>query len=167
MIVFNLHCANDHRFEGWFAGHEAFEKQRQTLLIECPICGSKEIEKLLSAPRINRGVAATETGSESRTEQTKASQALTPHTPKALSPELQAQAIALQAAWLQMVRYVVEHTEDVGRSFAEEARRIHYQEAPERSIRGQTSAEEAQALAEEGIEILSMPLPAALKGPVQ
>jgi hypothetical protein len=66
-----------------------------------------------------------------------------------------------------MARYVVEHTEDVGRSFAEEARRIHYQEAPERSIRGQTSAEEAQALAEEGIEILSMPLPAALKGPVQ
>jgi len=167
MIVFNLHCANDHRFEGWFAGHDAFEKQRDASLIECPICGSKQVAKLLSAPRINRGVAANETASESHNEQTMASQAMTAHTAKALSPELQAQTMALQAAWLQMARYVVEHSEDVGSSFAEEARRIHYQEAPERSIRGQTSAEEAQALADEGIEILSMPLPAALKGPVQ
>ena len=125
MIVFNLHCANDHRFEGWFAGHDAFEKQRDASLIECPICGSKQVAKLLSAPRINRGVAANETASESHNEQTMASQAMTAHTAKALSPELQAQTMALQAAWLQMARYVVEHTEDVGSSFAEEARRIH------------------------------------------
>ncbi|MBM3371067.1 MAG: DUF1178 family protein, partial [Betaproteobacteria bacterium] len=101
MIVFNLHCANDHRFEGWFAGHDAFETQRDASLIECPICGSKQVAKLLSAPRINRGVAATETASESHNEHAKASQAVTAHTAKALSPELQAQAMAFQAAWLQ------------------------------------------------------------------
>jgi hypothetical protein len=167
MIVFNLHCANDHRFEGWFAGHDAFDKQRESSLIECPMCGSKQIAKLLSAPRINRGAVASGSASGMHADGGLGDKALTQHAAAALSPQLQAQVMALQAAWMQMARYIVENTEDVGREFAEEARRMHYQEAPERSIRGQASQEEAQALAEEGIEVLSLPLPAALKGPVQ
>ena len=74
---------------------------------------------------------------------------------------------ALQAAYLQLVRHVVTHTEDVGERFADEARSIHHGEAPERAIRGQTSPEEREALREEGIEVLSLPIPDGLKGPLQ
>ena len=74
---------------------------------------------------------------------------------------------ALQAAYLQVVRHVVTHTEDVGERFADEARSIHHGEAPERAIRGQTSPEEREALREEGIEVMSLPIPEGLKGPLQ
>ncbi len=73
----------------------------------------------------------------------------------------------MQAMWMQMARQIIENTEDVGASFAEEARKIHYREAEERAIRGTASADETAALADEGIEVFSMPLPPALKGPVQ
>ena len=73
----------------------------------------------------------------------------------------------LQAAWMQMVRRVLEQTEDVGPRFAEEARRIHHGDAPDRAIRGQASAEQAAELAEEGIEVLPLPIPDALKTPLQ
>ncbi|NDB13042.1 MAG: DUF1178 family protein [Betaproteobacteria bacterium] len=167
MIVFNLHCDLDHRFEGWFASHEAYENQKSRSLIECPLCGSTSIGKMLSAPRISRGLVeapnlvAAEVEPQVEVAQSKGGVA------QAVNPQAAPQALALQAAWFQMLRYVVENTVDVGQQFADEARRIHYHEAPERNIRGQVSHQEAQALAEEGIEILSLPLPAARKGPVQ
>jgi hypothetical protein len=74
---------------------------------------------------------------------------------------------ALQIAWLQMVHKVIEGTEDVGERFPEEARRIHYGETDPRGIRGQATPEERAALADEGIEVTALPLPDALKGPVQ
>ena len=72
-----------------------------------------------------------------------------------------------QAMFIKMTRRIIESTEDVGERFAEEARRIHYNEAPERAIRGSTSREEAVALREEGIEVFALPMPAALKGSLQ
>lgn len=167
MIVFNLHCENDHRFEGWFGGHDAFELQKERSLIECPLCGSKQIEKMLSAPRIHRGLSSCPSDADSAASQATKLVAQGQSPGAIATGQHHAQSVALQLAWLQMARYVVENTEDVGREFAEEARRMHYQETPERGIRGQASEEEAQALAEEGIEILSISLPAALKGPVQ
>jgi hypothetical protein len=74
---------------------------------------------------------------------------------------------ALLAQRLQLVRHVLDNTEDVGERFAEEARRIHYGETEERSIRGQASAEETEALLEEGIGVLPLPVPKGLKGPLQ
>jgi hypothetical protein len=68
---------------------------------------------------------------------------------------------------LQMVRHVMANTEDVGTQFAEEARKIHYGEADHRNIRGQASREETEALLEEGIDILPLPVPAGLKEPLQ
>ena len=65
------------------------------------------------------------------------------------------------------MRHLLAHTEDVGERFAEEARRIHYGEEPHRGIRGQATPEERLALRDEGIETMSIPLPVALKGPVQ
>jgi hypothetical protein len=73
----------------------------------------------------------------------------------------------MQSMWLRAVQHVMANTDDVGERFAEEARRIHYGEVEERAIRGRTTREDAQALQEEGIEVISMPLPAALKGPIQ
>lgn len=80
---------------------------------------------------------------------------------------MSAPASALQAEWLKMVRHVMANTEDVGDRFAEEARRIHYGETDERAIRGQASREETEALVEEGIAVLPLPIPKALKGPLQ
>ena len=76
-------------------------------------------------------------------------------------------ASEMQLAWLKMVQHVMANTEDVGKQFAEEARKIHYGESQERAIRGQASADETEALLEEGIAVLPLPIPASLKGPLQ
>lgn len=68
---------------------------------------------------------------------------------------------------MKAVQHVIDTTDDVGSQFAEEARRMHYGEAQERPIRGEATMDEAEALREEGIEIAVLPLPAALKGPLQ
>ena len=73
----------------------------------------------------------------------------------------------MQEAWLKAVQHVINHTEDVGDRFAEEARRIHYGETHERGIRGQATAQDRQALQEEGIDVIPLPLPKGLTGPVQ
>jgi len=166
MIVFNLQCVRSHRFEGWFASHASFDEQMQRGLVECPVCASKHIEKMLSAPRINRGVALLERGAEVSRGSTQDALSGDGAPGDAFVQETPEQVLA-QAVWLSLVRHVVENTEDVGSQFAEEARRIHYHEAPDRGIRGHTSAEEARLLAEEGIDVVSFPLPAAFKGPMQ
>ena len=73
----------------------------------------------------------------------------------------------MQAAWMQMARHVLANTEDVGRQFSEEARKMHYGEAGHRNIRGQATPQETKELLEEGIQVLPLPLPDALKGPIQ
>jgi hypothetical protein len=152
MKVLNLRCANGHGFEGWFGSEDDFLEQNGRGLLECPLCADRVITRLPSAPRLNL------------------SGAKAPTPAKASAPAAAAGEAApadLQAAWLAAVRKLVENTEDVGERFAEEARRIHYGETEERAIRGRTSAEEREALREEGIEVLSIPVPRALGGPVQ
>jgi hypothetical protein len=73
----------------------------------------------------------------------------------------------MQAALMNMVRHVMANTEDVGSRFAEEARKIHYGEREERNIRGQATREETEALLDEGIDVLPLPVPDALKEPLQ
>ena len=146
MKVLTLQCAHRHGFEGWFGSEDEFQGQLERGLVECPICGDTGIRKLPSAPRLNLGASE-------------------PVRPK---QEVMATSDpAIQAKWLQMVHHVLANTEDVGERFAEEARRIHYGETEERSIRGQASAEETEALIDEGIGVLPLPIPKALKGPVQ
>lgn len=145
MKVLNLQCIHAHGFEGWFASDDEFQEQLARGLLECPVCGDRQVQKLPSAPRLNLGA-----GASSERQDVMA------------TPDAQ-----LQAAWLKMVRQVMANTEDVGERFAEEARRIHYGESEERGIRGQASVQETQALLEEGISVLPLPVPKALKGPVQ
>jgi hypothetical protein len=159
MKVFDLACDHDHRFEGWFASAAAFADQQERKLIGCPVCGSHVVKKLLAAPRLN----LSNPQPPARREQMAEGAAATPAGVQraAMNPA------QFQAMFMKMTRRIIESTEDVGDRFAEEARRIHYSEVPERAIRGSTSHEEAVALREEGIEVFALPVPLALKGPLQ
>ncbi len=143
--VFDLNCDHQHSFEGWFASAEAFDTQVAGGRVQCPVCGSTSVTKALSAPRLNLGAQAP------------------PQRQTAVMPT----AEQMQALLLKMAREIVASTEDVGERFAEEARRIHYNEAPERGIRGVTSKEEAESLEEEGIKVMPMPFARLLKDPLQ
>ena len=149
MKVLDLQCAQQHVFEGWFASEDDFLGQRERGLVACPLCGDASITKRLSAPRLNLGSARTETSN-------------TPEVVPAAAAEQ-----TLQAAWMAVARRIVASTDDVGERFAEEARKIHYGETRERSIRGQASRAETESLLEEGIAVLPLPLPQALKGQLQ
>ena len=145
MKVLDLRCANGHGFEGWFASEDDFLEQNGGGRIECPLCADRVISRLLSAPRLNlSGVREVADAA--------------PAAP--VQPDM-------QAAWLRAVRHVMKNTEDVGERFTEEARRIHYGEAPNRGIRGEATGEQRAALQEEGIEVAAIPVPPALKEPLQ
>lgn len=134
MKVYNLSCEHQHVFEGWFSSEDDFTGQAQSGCIECPVCESRAIRKLPAAPRLNLSGGAL----PERTEMAQ-----------------------LQAQFMKLVSEVIAKTEDVGARFAEEARRIHYDEAPERAIRGTASFQECAELIEEGIDIMPVPIPAS------
>ncbi|MDR5757435.1 DUF1178 family protein [Caballeronia sp. LZ035] len=146
MKVLDLKCAHDHRFEGWFASTEEFESQLARKLVACPVCSATDVSRMPSAPRLNLSSARSEVAQ------------------KAVNAPA---ATEVQARALQFMRELISKTENVGERFAEEARRIHYNEAPARNIRGVTTPEDAHALLEEGIDVLPLPVPDALKEPLQ
>ncbi|KAB0587068.1 DUF1178 family protein [Comamonas kerstersii] len=150
MKVFDLHCPLDHVFEGWFASEEDFRSQLDRGLVECPMCGSKELRKGLSAPRLNLGAQP-------------AAAAPAPVPDEADRRKLH----ALQAAWLEVSRKIATKTEDVGERFAEEALRMHKGEEPERPIRGQATPQQAMELLEEGVPVMPLALPKSSKETLQ
>jgi hypothetical protein len=155
MKVLNLQCELGHGFEGWFSDEQDYEQQLSSKLLICPLCESASITKLPSAPRLNlSGAKAIESAP--------ASDNNTDNNELISLPQSQQQRALLEAA-----RQMMANTKDVGERFAEEARRMHYGEVEHKAIRGKASREEAVALREEGIEFMSMPLPAALKEPLQ
>lgn len=149
MKVFNLCCDQDHKFEGWFASGEEFDRQSEAALIECPVCASTDVHKLLSAPRLNLGGPVEASDSSSK------------------EPVAMPNDESMRSMMLQIARHVAANSEDVGERFPEEARRIHYDEAPKRSIRGMASKEEAAELKDEGIEVMPVPFGNLLKNPLQ
>jgi hypothetical protein len=146
MKVIDLRCQSGHRFEGWFASDDDFLDQNGRGLIECPMCADKVVVRLPSAPRLNLSGA---------------------REPAAAAPPAAEPSAEMQARWMQVVRHVLDNTENVGERFADEARRIHYGEVPQRGIRGQATPEQREALQEEGIDVVPLPIPAALKEPLQ
>ena len=145
MKVLDLRCANGHGFEGWFGSEDDFMDQNGRGLVECPLCADRVVTRLPSAPRLNLSGA---------------------REPTAEPKPADAQA-ALQAAWLQSVRELMANTEDVGARFPDEARRIHYGETAQRGIRGDATPEQRDALRDEGIEIVALPIPRAFKDTLQ
>jgi len=161
MKVLDLQCAQGHGFEGWFGSEDDFQSQQARALVQCPLCGDATISKKLSAPRLSLSRASapeTRERSESSDWPEQSEQVLAVAGP---------QDADMAKRWMEIGRHLMANTTDVGQRFAEEARKIHYGEAPERGIRGQTSAREARELMEEGIGVLPFALPEALKGPLQ
>ena len=141
MIVYNLGCANDHRFEGWFASADDYDRQATSKLLSCPLCGNGRISKLPHASYVS-------TPTERPPEPASPGKGM-PHQYTNLGADLLA----------TLVDKIIENTVDVGRAFPEEARKIHYREAPERHIRGTASTKEVEALRDEGIEVVALPVP--------
>jgi hypothetical protein len=140
VIVFDLGCENNHRFEGWFASNEEFAQQLRRRLITCPSCGNSNIVRLPHAPHVRADGGKRTARAE----------------PAAAGQQY---ANVGSEVLVKLIEHIIENTEDVGTAFSEEARKIHYHEAPDRKIRGTASREEVEALKEEGIEVVALPLP--------
>lgn len=172
MKVYNLACPLDHRFEGWFASEEDCLAQQDKGMLACPICDSTDITRMPSAPHIAKS-------SSSKVEVTSTELTVNNSDTGSTSGALSGEVVALtgsdhsqleaqvQAAFLKGMRDLMGRSEDVGAAFAEEARKIHYKESPERSIRGQTTLDEAEALRDEGIEVMAVPMLPTLKNTLQ
>ena len=173
MKVLDLQCGQQHSFEGWFGSEDDFQSQLARGLVECPMCSDKAIAKMPSAPRLNFGghsePAVPAQQATSAAEPSIASVADEP-TGTALATTAQTSeppSSEQQAAFLKAVRHVLANTEDVGDKFANQARAMHYGDAEPRSIRGQATPREAVDLMEEGIDVMALPIPAALKETLQ
>ena len=147
MIVFDLLCTGGHRFEGWFNSAADYASQKERHLVTCPSCGSAKVERVPSATRANLGAEP-------------------PKPPKApaqpaKTPEMEGKdpfAIA-QMLYSRMLDDLLTKSEDVGREFQAEARKIFYRESPERAIRSQATQEEHDELVDEGIPVARFPVP--------
>ena len=157
MILYRLRCAKGHEFDSWFKDGKTYERQEKRSLIGCPSCGNAKITRAPMAPRIGKGI---DKGGGKRSEQSV--EAPVEATPAA-APDPQVAALAraipkeMREALVKLREAVEKNMEPVGEKFAEEARKIHYGESEKRGIYGQTSDEEAEALAEEGIEFGRLP----------
>ena len=131
MIVYNLRCKNGHEFEGWFKDGSAYDAQAGQGKLCCPTCNSRRVEKAIMAPAVTTGQRPSLSNTESR---------------------------KMRQFMTGLRKYVQENAEYVGPKFAEEARKIHYGETADRHIYGESTLEEAQELAEEGVDVAPLRL---------
>jgi len=143
--VFDLQCDVGHVFEGWFGSADDYDKQRERGLLVCPVCDSNQISKMLSAPRLNMGRARPEGESNDSV----------PSAPAVSDPSVT--LAQLQAQVLSHIREIVRNADNVGDRFAQEARRMHEGEIDHRPIRGSTTPQEREELAQEGIAVMPIP----------
>jgi hypothetical protein len=148
MILFKLRCPDSHEFEGWFRDNAAFDRQKSRGEIACPVCGDHEVEKAVMAPRLgrSRGELAEPSPPPPQAPKESVEKEKRPPTPAEMRRVLQ-----------EMRRQVEANCEHVGPRFAEEARKIHRGDAKDRGIYGEATPAESEKLAEEGIEIASIP----------
>ena len=155
MILYRLRCSKGHEFESWFKDSKTYERQEKKSLIGCAVCGDGKVSRAPMAPRLGKG-----------TKKGEVEQPAAPAAPPSPAPAPEQQQMAalakhmpkeLREALLKVRTEVEKNCEHVGDKFAEEARKIHYGESDKRGIYGETSDEEAEALAEEGIEFGRLP----------
>jgi hypothetical protein len=155
MIRYALRCERDHAFESWFQSSSAYETQVKRKLVECPACGSTEVEKAIMAPRIVKGTVS-KTGRD-----------VVPPAP--VTPEPAAPAVGPQSLMMAQERelrtklkelrdHIVKNADNVGEQFPSEARKMHYGDIEHRPIYGEASPQEARELVEEGIEVAPLPV---------
>ena len=136
MILFQLKCEHDHEFEGWFKDGATYEAQAANGDLVCPVCGTSNVGKALMAPRLRTSRQKEDAAEKQR-------QKLV--------------AEATQAAIAELRKQVESNCENVGKKFAEEARKIHYGETDKRGIYGEASLKETAELVDEGIDVMALP----------
>ncbi|WP_022726681.1 DUF1178 family protein [Fodinicurvata sediminis] len=163
MILYSLRCEQAHQFDVWFRDSSAYDQQVSEGVVVCPQCGSQKVEKAIMAPRLSKGGSeepVTE-APEAEGQQVPAEKTGEPATPAPEGAQELQQKPPSEAEVRQALRslrqYVEANSDYVGSSFAEEARRIHNEEAPERNIYGETTPEEAEELEEEGVPFARVP----------
>ena len=149
MIVYDLRCAHGHRFEGWFSSADDFVRQKDARILGCPNCSDTSIERMPSATRINTGASHQSAPIPAPADTTILPAEFEGKDPLAIAQILHA----------RMVDEMLTRSEDVGQKFPEEARRIFYDQAPARPIRGIATQQEAQDLVDEGIPVAQIPVP--------
>jgi hypothetical protein len=143
MIVYDLECENSHRFEGWFGSADDYDTQLSGKILSCPMCNSGNVVRRPSASYVNTGAVE----KPSREKQ------------KGMGGGAQQYANVSPEIVARLIEHIVKNTEDVGNRFPEEARKIHYNEAPERHIRGTATSQDVASLRDEGIDVVSLPVP--------
>jgi hypothetical protein len=152
MIHYNLRCKEGHAFESWFQSSSAYEQQERRKQVECPVCGSSDVERAIMAPQIvtkkGRDAAPTEPAVAPAAE-------MTPPSPS--TPLLMTQERELRAKLKELRDHIVSNADNVGERFPNEARKMHYGDIEHRPIYGEASPDEARALIDEGVEVMPLP----------
>ena len=156
MIHYNLRCARGHAFESWFQSSSAYEVQEKRKLVNCPVCGSSEVERAIMAPQIvsQKGRKDAASDSEPVATPVPATDVAAP----APTPLLMAQEQELRAKLRELRDHIVKNADNVGERFPNEARKMHYGDIEHRPIFGEASADEARSLIDEGVEVMPLPV---------
>ena len=132
MILYQLHCGQDHEFEAWFRNSDAYDKQEAKGLVTCPVCGDTKVGKAVMAPRLGKGAS--------------------------VQPPAEEQMRMVMTKVAELNKHIEDTCDYVGDNFAEEARKIHYGETKRsREIYGEATPDEAEKLHEEGIKVAPVP----------
>ncbi|WP_417687873.1 DUF1178 family protein [Roseibium sp.] len=164
MIKYSLCCESAHDFEGWFRNSDDFDRQCALRLVTCPVCGSADVRKSLMAPAVSTSRKKEASGIPAER-----TPAVTPDVdsaaPLAKADAGQTALVTAHPKYQELVeglrtlrKKMIDSSDYVGKEFAEEARKIHYGEAEERNIYGETSKADIEALADEGISVLPLPV---------
>jgi hypothetical protein len=153
MIRYALHCDHDHTFESWFQSSSAYDSQVKRKLVGCPICGSVKVAKAIMAPRI-----VGKKGRESAAASPAPIESVEILPPANSTPLVMAQERELRAKLKELRDHIVKNADNVGESFPNEARKMHYGEIEHRPIYGEASPDEARALIDEGVEVSPLPV---------
>jgi hypothetical protein len=152
MIRYALTCEKGHDFESWFADSAAFETQRKRKLVSCPRCASSKVEKAIMSPRLS-------TSRQRKTPEKAAVEAPpAPQPDKTPVAMISPQEREVRAKLRELRNHLTKNADDVGPTFPEQARKMHYGEIEHRSIYGVASPQEAKELAEEGVEVYPLPV---------
>ena len=150
MISYSLECVNGHDFESLFKDAASFDRLMKSGALQCPHCGSADISKGLSSPRVSSSKTKAKAAKE-------VVQKLAQNTPPKELPAGKSGTLSAPQMIAAMKQHIETHSEDVGTQFPEEARRIHYGETETRSIYGKASGADVKDLVDEGINVLPLP----------
>lgn len=157
MIRYALQCKKGHSFDGWFQNSAAYDKQAKRKLITCPKCGSAEVSKALMAPRLTTGKQKDKARREVAARAAVARAGAAAPAEAVAAAQLTAEQKEVVGLMRKLRQEVEQNAEYVGPRFAEEARKIHDEEAPARGIYGEASFAEVKDLRDDGIECFPLP----------